>query len=129
MNATDQVTPSVLLVEDEAMVSMMLEDLLQGAGYRVITALNLDDALKLAQEAEIDVAVLDVNLGGELSFPVADVLRQRGTAFAFASGYGIEGVPANYQNESMLQKPYHMKALLDELSRLRARGNGDSGIA
>lgn len=108
---------------------MMLEDLLEEAGYRVITASDLDHALKLAREAEVDVAVLDVNLDGELSFPVADVLRQRGTAFAFASGYGIEGVPEGYQNESMLQKPYHMKELLDELSRLRARPSSDQGAA
>ncbi|WEN14251.1 response regulator [Rhodanobacter sp. AS-Z3] len=120
MNTPNSAAPRVLLVEDEVMVSMMLEDLLERAGYRVITASNLDDALRLAQSSDMDVAVLDVNLDGELSFPVADILRARGIAFTFASGYGTDGVSAGYRSENMLQKPYDIKTLLNELSRLRA---------
>ena len=110
----------VLLVEDEIMVSMMLEDRLEHAGYRVLAAANLGSALKLAREESIDIAVLDVNLNGEPSFPVAEALRERGIAFAFASGYGIEGLPQEYRGEAILQKPYDTKTLLGLLTSLQA---------
>ena len=102
------------------MVSLMLEDRLEQAGYRVLTAATLDDALTLATRAEADVAVLDVNLDGQQSFPVAEILRSRGIPFTFASGYGVDGVPQFYRGENMLQKPYDTRMLLDALSRLRA---------
>lgn len=114
--------PCVLLVEDEVMVSMMLEDKLEQAGYRVLTAARLSDALELARRESIDVAVVDVNLAGEHSIPVADVLRERGIAFTFASGYGAEGVPEAYRGEKMLQKPYDTKALLEMLDSLKPAG-------
>lgn len=113
--------PRVLLVEDEVMVSMMVQDYLEQAGFHVLAAANLADALKLAEHGEIDVAVLDVNLDDEPSFPVAEALRQRGIAFMFASGYGVEGVPQQYRNERMLQKPFGARALLETLVSLRER--------
>lgn len=114
--------PCVLLVEDEIMVSMMLEDRLERAGYRVLTAASVDAALSLVRQWPVDVAVLDVNLDGELSFPVAEALRERGVGFTFASGYGIDGVPPQYRGENMLQKPYDTRTLLDLLARLRGDG-------
>lgn len=111
----------VLLVEDEVMVSMMVQDCLEQAGFHVLVASNLADALKLAEHGEIDVAVLDVNLDDQRSFPVAEVLRQRGIAFAFASGYGVDGVPQQYRSERMLQKPFDTRALLEMLTSLRER--------
>lgn len=119
MNPRPHAAPCVLLVEDEIMISMMLQDRLEQAGYRVLAATNLDDALKLACEAFIDVAVLDVNLSGEPSFPIADALRRRGIAFTFASGYGVDGLPPEYRGEAVLQKPYDTKALLNLLTSLR----------
>ncbi len=118
MTTTNGAAPCVLLVEDEIMVSMMLEDLLEQAGYRVLMAANLEDALELARHEAIDLAVLDVNLDGEPSFPVADALRQRGIAFTFASGYGVDGVPQPYRSDPMLQKPFDTRSLLRMLSRL-----------
>lgn len=112
--------PCVLLVEDEIMVSMMLEDRLEHAGYRVLSAADLGLALKFAREESIDVAVLDVNLSGEPSFPVAEALRERGIAFTFASGYGVEGLPQEYRGEAILQKPYDTKSLLSLLAALQA---------
>lgn len=106
----------VLLVEDEIMIAMMLEDHLEHAGYRVLCAATVGAALKLAREASIDVAVLDVNLSGEPSFPVADALRERGIGFIFASGYGIDGLPPQYRGDPILQKPYRTQALLDMLA-------------
>lgn len=112
----------VLLVEDEIMVSMMLQDRLERAGYRVLTAATLDAALTLAAHGQVDVAVLDINLDGQPSFPVAEVLRQRGIPFTFSSGYGVEGLPPSYRSESMLQKPYATEALLNALDRLLGAG-------
>ena len=126
MTAVTQAAPSVLLVEDEIMVAMMLEDRLEQAGYRVLAAANLGDALELARLEQIDVAVLDINLDGESSFPVAEVLRQRGIAFTFASGYGNVGLPERYRSENMLQKPFDSNALLGALSRLRGKSVGDA---
>ena len=125
MMAANDAAPCVLLVEDEIMVAMMLEDRLEQAGYQVLAAANLDAALTLARDEAIGVAVLDVNLDGIASFPVADLLRQRGIPFTFASGYGAEGVPPAYRCESMLQKPFDTGALLDVLSRLldKSRAN------
>lgn len=118
MNATGA-SRCVLLVEDEIMISMMLEDRLEQNGYRVLAVANLADALQLVREESIDVAVLDINLNGEASFPVADALRERGIAFAFTSGYGIEGLPPEYRAEAILQKPYDTKALLGVLTSLQ----------
>lgn len=118
MTTDDGAKPCVLVVEDEIMISMMLEDRLEQAGYRVLAAASVSSAMALLREQSIDFAVLDVNLDGEQSFPVAGVLRQRGIAFTFASGYGTDGVPEEYRREKMLQKPYDTKALLAMLSSL-----------
>ena len=129
MNAEANAAPRVLVVEDEIMVSMMLEDRLERAGYRVLAAATLDDALKLAREERIDVAVLDVNLGGQRSFPVAEALRRRGIAFTFASGYGADGLPPEYRDEAILQKPYDSKTLLGMLTSLHAHHASGPGTA
>ncbi len=78
----------VLLAEDEMLLAMMLEDRLEHFGYRVIKAARVAGCLVLAESAAIDVAILDINLAGEESFPVATVLRRRGIPFLFSSGPG-----------------------------------------
>src|SRR5512140_3995081 len=83
----------VLVVEDEMMVSMLIEDMLSDMGCTVVgPASRLDEAIALAKASEIDCAVLDVNLGGQPIFPLADLLRERGCPFAFATGYGDAGI-------------------------------------
>jgi DNA-binding response OmpR family regulator len=100
----------VLVVEDEMMVALFLEDALLDLGFEVVgPALHLDDALKLAQEAILDFAILDVNLNGLQSFPVADALRARGIPFLFATGYGTEGLAGRYQDVLTLKKPFKMQ--------------------
>jgi CheY-like chemotaxis protein len=69
-------------------------------------AANLDEALVLARDSEIDVAVLDVNLAGKPIFPVADLLRERGVPYIFASGYGEAGVNEGHRGAPVLQKPF-----------------------
>lgn len=107
----------VLLVEDESLVSMLAEDVLQEAGCDVRLAMRLADALRIATEAELDVAVLDVNLGGgDTSYPVAEVLAERGVPFLFATGYDWAGIDQRFQNCRWLQKPYAPRALLQEIA-------------
>lgn len=111
----------VLVVEDEMMVSMLIEDMLQELGCEVVgPASRLDEALALAKEADLDCAVLDVNLGGQPIFPLADLLRERGRPFAFATGYGDAGLRDVDRGSPVLQKPFREGDLARVLGELRA---------
>lgn len=109
--STPSTSQCVLLVEDEMCLAMMLQDLLEDAGYRVLKAARVSGALALAGTEAIDAAILDVNLAGKEVFPVADELRRRGVPFMFASGYGDRGLPGPFRGSPMLQKPYDPVAL------------------
>jgi CheY-like chemotaxis protein len=80
----------VLVIEDEVIVGMLLEDMLEELGC-VVAAISthIEEALQLARALDIDLAILDINLGGKQSFPVADVLKSRGVPFMFATGYAL----------------------------------------
>lgn len=108
----------ILIVEDEMALAMMLEDLLEDAGHRVLKAARLPAAVALAETARIDAAILDINLGGSVVFPAADVLRRRGIPFVFTSGYGRDGLPPEYLHSPMLQKPYDGARLHLALAKL-----------
>jgi DNA-binding response OmpR family regulator len=114
----------VLIVEDEFLVAMLLEDLLSEMGHRVVACVaQVDEAAKLADEADIDFAILDINLGGVKSFPVAEILRRRGIPFMFATGYGTDGLAREYRNELTLQKPYEPRKLERAIAEISARAN------
>jgi len=111
----------VLVVEDEMMVSMLIEDMLEDLGCKVVgPASRLDEALALAGEAELDCAVLDVNLGGQSIFPLADLLRAKGAPFAFATGYGDAGLRDVDKGSPVLQKPFRETDLARVLGVLKA---------
>lgn len=113
----------VLVVEDEMMVSMLIEDMLTDLGCTVVgPASRLDEAIELAGRAEIDCAVLDVNLGGQPIFPLADILREKGAPFAFATGYGDAGLRDVDRGSPVLQKPFRECDLARVLGELQARG-------
>ncbi|BCJ89767.1 response regulator [Terrihabitans soli] len=102
----------VLLVEDETLVSMLMEDILMDFGCILVgTAARLEDALARAREAAIDIALLDVNLAGKRSFPVADILAERGIPFLFVSGYGEQALEAPHQNRPVIQKPFSPESI------------------
>jgi CheY-like chemotaxis protein len=102
----------VLVVEDELMIRMLLEGMLTDLGYSVAAeAGSIDEALSLANAAQFDVAVLDVNLNDKPITPVVEVLVRRGVPFVFASGYGRGGVPEAYRQNPTLQKPFQVEAL------------------
>ncbi|MFN3523430.1 MAG: response regulator [Phenylobacterium sp.] len=110
----------VLVVEDEMMVSMLIEDMLGDLGCQVVgPASRIEDALELMNSAAIDCAVLDVNLGGQPIFPLADILRERGRPFAFATGYGDAGLREADRGTPVLQKPFREVDLARVLGELR----------
>ncbi|HUO23920.1 MAG TPA: response regulator [Caulobacteraceae bacterium] len=111
----------IIVVEDEMMIAMLLEDMLADLGHTVVgVAGRLDSALDLARTAEADLAILDVNLSGEASFPVAQVLSDRGLPFMFATGYGALGIEAPFQSALTLKKPFVLSDLSKALDSLAA---------
>ena len=99
---------SVLVVEDESLVLFNLEDILTELGCIIVgPAMRLPQAQQLVESAgDIDVAILDVNLGGQPVFPIAEALAQRGVRIVFATGYGREGLPEHWRHHPVLVKPY-----------------------
>lgn len=112
--------PCLLVAEDEWLVAMLLEDVLRQAGYRVLLVARLSSGLALAASAAIDAAILDINLSGEDSFPLADELHRRGIPFLFASGYGAERLPERFGDRIVLQKPYDLASIQAALVALLA---------
>jgi CheY-like chemotaxis protein len=111
----------VLVVEDEALVALQLEDMLSDLGCAVIgPAARVHQALDLLNGQWVDAAVLDLNVAGELVYPVADALTRRGVPFIFATGYGASGLTEPYRSRPVLQKPFLLtqlrKAMLDSMA-------------
>lgn len=104
-------TPCVLLVEDEIALAQMVEDALVGAGYDVACATRVTDALELIEARPIQAAVLDINIGRDLVFPVAALLQQHQVPFVFASSWGKDVLPAAYSDRPVLQKPYKVSQI------------------
>ncbi len=109
----------ILIVEDETLISMLFEDILSDFGCDVVgPALNIRQATALANEAGIDVAVLDVNVGGEPIYPVAEILEGRGVPIIFSSGYGSSGLPERWSGHLTLPKPFTSEQVQDILQRV-----------
>ena len=112
MNPEAQTRKRILLVEDEAMVAMLIEDILADLHCELAgTASRLHEALNMAQTAALDVAILDVNLAGETTFPVADALKARRIPFIFATGYGASQISDVYADVPTLPKPFQAQDL------------------
>lgn len=131
MNAQVALSPldgmRVFVVEDEALVGMLLEDMLEEMGCVVVDlAGTIKQALARLESIgdTTDAAILDVNIGGEKVFPVADALANLGIPFLFASGYGPAGVESRFQQHTVLTKPYAESALADALTKMRAAREG-----
>ena len=98
---------NILVVEDEPLIAMMLEDFLETLGHSIHASCdNLPDALEACAKGGFDLAILDVNLKGELVWPVAEALSDRGVPFVIASGGHVEPPPASFANAPLLEKPY-----------------------
>ena len=110
----------ILVVEDEALAALQLEDMLTDLGCTVIgPAARVRQALDLLERQAIDAAVLDLNVAGELVYPVADRLTDRGIPFLFVTGYRASALTEAYRTRPLLQKPFHLpqlrQAILDTL--------------
>lgn len=116
MNSTQR----VLIVEDEPLIAMMLEDFLDVLGKNAVaTADSVASALAAIGEAEIDAAILDVNLrGGEKSTPIAEALASKNIPFVFASGGSGDSVDERFRDRPMLQKPFTMDGVERALAAL-----------
>jgi CheY-like chemotaxis protein len=102
----------VLVVEDEAIICMMIEDFLRDLGcHLVATAVTLEDAIVKATRETFDVAILDINLVGKLTYPIATILNARQIPFLFATGYGGAGLPTDLRGITVLTKPYSIEQL------------------
>jgi CheY-like chemotaxis protein len=122
----------VLLVEDEMMVAWLLEDMLAELGCAVVgPAASVNQALAMIDAEAIDVAVLDVNLNGQMSYPIADALAARGVPFLFSTGYNKDRLLDGYRNFLVLQKPFHRSELGDTLAKLLTpqQASGESVMA
>lgn len=108
----------VFVVEDEVLIGMMLEDMLSDLGCEVIgPSINVDEALRTVQDPNIELAILDLNLNGVSSLPIADVLRARQVPIIFSTGYGIaDNVSDPYKDFPTLAKPYDIADLKTVLS-------------
>ncbi|MDW9758966.1 response regulator [Sinorhizobium meliloti] len=111
----------VLVVEDESMIAMLIEDTLCELGHEVAaTASRMQEALDIARKGQFDIAIIDVNLDGEPSYPVADILAERTVPFIFATGYGSKGLDTRYSNIPLLTKPFldsELEAVLVQISK------------
>lgn len=102
----------VLVIEDQWLVTEILEDILTSAGCEVVgLASRFPDAEKKARSLACDIVVLDVNLGGTMTYPIAEILAGRKIPFIFATGYGAAAVPAHLQAVPVLQKPFERRGL------------------
>ena len=111
--------PQILVVEDEILLSVALEDMLLDLGMEVSgSAARLDDAVRLAQNGTFDAAILDINLGGIESFPVADWLVARGIPYMFVTGYGQAVMAPAHRLALRLQKPYAVEQIAAGLRTL-----------
>jgi CheY-like chemotaxis protein len=114
--------PRVLVVEDEYLVALLVEDMLGSLGFEVREiASNLGAATEAANRGDFDVAILDVNLNGSLSNPVAEILIERNIPFIFATGYGRQGPHEKFSTTPALQKPFEQADLARALSSVMQR--------
>lgn len=111
----------ILLVEDETLVAFLLESMLEERGFaRLRHAATLAQGLAAVDSRRPDAAVLDINLGGQAVFPLAERLEAAGVPFVFASGYGAAGLPPRWASRPLVDKPYEAATVTAALRRALA---------
>jgi CheY-like chemotaxis protein len=111
----------ILIVEDEPLVAMLLNDWLTELGHQTVgPAASVPQALDLLDRTGCDVAILDLSLGLDMSYPVAEQLTDRQIPFALATGHGEESVDARYRGHPSLSKPYDFAAVEAVIEKLMA---------
>jgi PAS domain S-box-containing protein len=112
----------LLVLEDEALIAAQIEDVLSGAGYEVVgPAARVSEAFDRIYSDQPDAALLDINVAGERSFPVAELLRSKNVPFALCTGYGEAAiVPENLRGAPLIAKPFNTDELLRVIGTLFA---------
>ncbi len=114
--------PRILLVDDEPLISMLVEDWLAELGCEVVgPARSLQDGLALAESDGLDGAILDLRLGDKDSYPLANALRARGVPFAFATGDGGPNDEPGFESVLLLAKPFDFEGVKSVLDRMLAQ--------
>ena len=109
----------VFVVEDEMTVALSLEDMLGDLGHQVAgVAMRLPQAAQMARNVEADLAILDINLDGRRSFPVAQTLQDRGIKLMFASGYGSPGLEEPFLDALIIKKPFEARDIRAAIAKL-----------
>jgi CheY-like chemotaxis protein len=112
----------VLLVEDEAIIAMTAEDMLEELGCATVaTAMTVSEALDAVDRGDFDLALLDINLNGADSLPVAERLRETGRPFVFTTGYGSAGRDVAFDDVPLVTKPYQLGDLEAAIGRALGR--------
>lgn len=116
---------SILIVEDEMLLALMLEDLLMDTGYRVVHAETLAAAFGLVERDHFDVAILDINLEGAEVFPLAARLRELRIPFVFASASDLSRIGPEFRHYPMIAKPYTIGQVEQSLNQVLAGTHAD----
>ena len=128
--ATSSTRPRILVVEDELIVAMDIEATLEGLGYDVIGPMpRLAMALNVAAGDLPDAALLDINLHGETTYPLADALAARAIPFVFMSGYNLADLPARLKAVRIIAKPIDMHRLGDIVDSLLHENGGHAAAS
>jgi len=115
----------ILLVEDEAIIAMTAEDMLEELGCVVTQqASTLEEAMEAAETGNFDVALLDINLNGTMSMPVAHALKSRQMPFVFTTGYGNAGSEGEFGDVVVVAKPYTLATLSAAISECLTQASG-----
>jgi DNA-binding response OmpR family regulator len=113
--------PRILVVDDEPLISMLVEGWLKELGCEVVgPARSLKDGLDLAERAEFDAAILDINLAGESSLPLANALKLKGIPVAFATGDSGLEEGQGFDDAILLNKPFVFEDVKAIVGRLLA---------
>ena len=103
---------AIFVVEDETLLRMMITEMLESLGHRVCSeAGGIERAIVLAGTAEFDLAILDVNIGGRMITPVAEIIVSRPRPIIFATGYASADIPAPFRDRPALRKPFMLEKL------------------
>jgi CheY-like chemotaxis protein len=111
--------PHILVVDDEPLVSLLIADWLTELGYHVVGPVGrAHEAIQLIEEARLDGALLDVNLGTGDSFTLADAVRAKGIPLAFITGHASGVLPPRFKGSPVLSKPFEFDAMQEMVARL-----------
>lgn len=111
---------TVLLVEDEPIIGFALEDMIGEQGAQSVLVSSVEAGRDAIAEKRFDLAIVDVNLNGEYSYSLADMLVETGCPFLFATGYGSVTHPDRFADTPTVGKPYDLDAILQAVGRLHA---------